>query len=284
MPPTPVSRRRLLTSLGAAALTVPHRATATIPALSAPEAQLRAFMMMRGALNDQLIISCIACTYAGIVNAQLTPFYNLVAATFSRSRPAAGGFYDVVSFEIEYFLDAASADVLTAWRNPYTGQTVQAKHTDSVPRTYRIGPDCQIKLPAAPLVPGTSITAETLPLRVLGNDVWSTETTTAVVPNPGGQPIRYNEKVINHARLSDIANPALMHVPTDVTYIGISSFRPWQNMGDHPGEMLGLGHGAVGITLAQLPATWLAATRARHPEALRNPAAALDPLWHALSP
>jgi hypothetical protein len=284
MPPKQVSRRHMLTSLGAAALTLTHPACATLPDLSNPKARLRAFMMMRGALNEQLIISCIECTYAGIVNAQLTPFYNLVAATFSRSRPAPGGGYDVVSFEIEYFLDSASGDVLTAWRNPYTGETVQAKHTDSVPRKYRIGPDCQIKLPAAPLTPGTSISAETLPLRIIGNDVWSTEATTAIVPTPGGKPIRYNEKVINHARLSDIANPALVHAPTDVTYIGISSFRPWQNMGDHPGEMLGTGHGAVGITLAQLPAAWLAATSARHPEALRNPAAALDPLWRTLSP
>jgi hypothetical protein len=217
-----------------------------------------------------------------VVDARMTPFYDLVAATFARYRPAPGGGYDAVSFEIEYFLDRMTGEVLTSWVNPYTGKTVAARHTDSQPMKLRIGADCQIRIPPASLRPGTVMSHETLPLRVIGDDVWSMETTTARVPVPGSKPLDFNEKIINHARLSDLAVKGAMRVRTDVEYVGISSFRPWQDMGTRPGHMLGLGHGSSGIDPRALPASWIAATRARHPEALVNPGAYLDPLWKTL--
>jgi hypothetical protein len=189
-----------------------------------------------------------------------------------------------VSFEVEYFLNRDTGLILQEWQNPYTGTTVLAKHADSVPVKYKIGPDCQIITPPKPLFPGAVISHATLPLRVIGGDVWSTETATARVPVPGGKPVFYNEKIINHARLSDLQQPGAKHVKTDVTYTGITSFRPWQEMADNqPGEMLGLGHGAVGLEARDLPATWIAATKIHRPDALTNPGAYLDPLWKSLT-
>jgi hypothetical protein len=247
-----------------------------------PAQALEAMIKMRGALDEQLVISCIACRYHGVVNARMTPFYNLVAATFARYRRAPSGEYDGVSFEIEYFIDPATGGVLDQWKNPYTGEVVQAHHTDSKPVKFRIGLDSQLQLAPAPLYKGSVIAHQTLPLQIIGNDVWSTEVTTASVPTDGGKPILFNETITNHASLSDLRTPGLMRVKTDARYIGVSSFRPWQAMGDQPGEMIGFGEGCVGIGLDELPARWRAITKTRHPEALVDPGSYLDPLWKTL--
>jgi hypothetical protein len=253
----------------------------TPPEALSPAEQLRLYLLMRGALDERLVVSFIECNYWGIVNAEMTPFYNLVAATFARYRRAPGGGYEVVSFEIEYFIDPATGGVLNEWKNPYTGHTVLAKHTDSVPLKYVIGADCQVHSPPPPLIPGTVSSHETQPLRVLGDDVWSTETAYARVPVPGAKPVFYNEKIINHAHLSSLTKPGITRAGADVTYVGISSFRPWQDMDkNQPGEMLGLGHGSVGIDPHDLPPTWIAATQLHRPQALIDPGAYLDPLWH----
>jgi len=247
-----------------------------------PAQTLEAMIKMRGALDEQLVISCIACRYHGVVNARMTPFYNLVAATFARYRRAPSGEYDGVSFEIEYFIDPATGGVLDQWKNPYTGEVVQAHHTDSKPVKFRIGLDSQMQFAPAPLYKGAVISHQTLPLQIIGNDVWSTEVTTASVPTEGGKPILFNETTTNHASLSDLGTPGLMRVKTDAQYIGVSSFRPWQAMGDQQGEMIGFGEGCVGIALDELPAQWRAITKTRHPEALVDPGSYLDPLWKTL--
>jgi hypothetical protein len=58
---------------------------------SDPAARLEMFMMMRGALDDKLVIGCLTGRYYGIVDAQLKLLFGLVSATFSRYRPALGG-------------------------------------------------------------------------------------------------------------------------------------------------------------------------------------------------
>jgi hypothetical protein len=285
----PQDRRTLLTGAltAAAGLALPAGASRAAspggqPDLSSPSERLRLFIRMRGALDERLVLSYIECRYWGVVNAQMTPFYNLVGATFSRYRPSPGGGYAVRSYEIEYFIDRDTGEVLNAWTNPYTGKTVTAKHVASPPLKYVIGPDGQIQDFPKPTAPGATFAFQTLPLRVLGDDVWTTETSTARIPVAGSKPLYFNEKVINHARLTDLARSDAPHVKTDSTYVGVSSFRPWQEMGDLPGEMLGLGHGAVGVEMRDLPESWTAAARIHNPQILIDPAAYVDALWNAL--
>jgi hypothetical protein len=245
-----------------------------------PAERLRLYLLMRGALDERLVVSFVECNYWGIVNAEMTPFYNLVAATFARYRPAPGGGYEVVSFEIEYFLDAATGGVLHEWKNPYTGKTVLAKHSDSVPVKFIIGPDCQIRSPPPPLVPGAVSSHETQPLRIVGDDVWSAEVAYARMPVSGAKPMLYNERIINHAHMSTLTEAGITRAGSDVTYVGITSFRPWQEMDkNQPGEMLGLGSGTVGIDPHDLPPSWIAATEQHRPQALVDPGVYLDPLW-----
>lgn len=239
-------------------------------------------MLLRGALDEDLVISCISCEYFGVVNGSMTPFYDLVAVTFAKFREAKGGGYDAVSFEIEYFIDRQTGDVLDKWRNPYSGQIVSAKHNDSVPVRYKIGSDTRIALPPALLFPGSQVTREVPRFEFAGDDVWVQEKTVATIPVSDAKPMHFNEMVTYHAKTSDLSRPGATRARADVAYLGVSSFRPWQAMGERTGHIIGYGIGASGLTMADVPPRWLSVTKRLHPEALVNPEAYIQPLWKTL--
>lgn len=282
--PRSIATRRRVLAAGACAgaLTMTRSAFAADTLDLADSARrLRAYMLMRGALDDALTISCISCQYFGVVDGAMTPFYDLVAATFSRFRPAPTGGYEGVSFEIEYFIDRETGEVLGAWRNPYSGEVVTAKHNDSKPVKFVIGLDTRMGLPPALLFPGSQIERQLPRFDVIGPDVWVRENTTAIIPVAGAKPMNFSEIVTYHAKVQDLRKPGVTRLQTDSEYIGVSSFRPWQAMGDRRGHMIAYGIGGSGLEMSDLPPRWIAATRKLHPEALANPGGALDPLWNA---
>jgi hypothetical protein len=250
--------------------------------LADPERRLRALVMMRGALDDRLVISCISCEYYGVVAAKLTPFFKLTAATFSRWRRTAAGGYEGATYEIEYFIDPATDGVLGAWRNPYTGELVTAHHNDTPPAKFTLDPDGKMEIPAALITPGSELAQEQRPFEVIGDDAWRVERNVATIPVAGAKPVHFDETVSWHARVSDLMAPGRMQARTDVQYLGVSSFRSWQKMGGLSGEMLAMGRGLGGVALEDLPPVWIAATQRRHPGFLADPGAALDPIWKTL--
>ena len=263
----------------AGALCVPLAGTAGVSrAMTAPSINptdirenLRTYMLLRGALDEKLVISCITCQFYGVVDGVMTPFYDLVAATFSKYRATKNGGYDAVTFEIEYFIDRETGDVLDKWRNPYSGEIVTAKHNDSVPMKIRIEPNGTIAMPPAILPPGSKVAREAPHFQIVGNDIWVKEKSEATILTTGAKPTHFNEFVGYHAKRSALDLRGQTRIQSDTTYLGISSFRPWQMMGDRPGHMIGYGLGGNGVAMADLPAQWLAITKRRHPEALVAP-------------
>ena len=282
---SPANRRRFLggaITAGALATVAPLLAEAA-PTLDLTTAanRLRAFMLMRGALDERLTMSCIRCEYFGADNGQETPFYDLEAVTFARYRATKDGGYEAVTFEIEYFIDRDTGGVLDQWRNPYTGRTVTAKHVASPPMKSAIGADTEMKMPISTLYPGATFIKNSPVFDVIGGDVWLREKSQSSMPSGERKPTIYNELVTFHAKAADLAQPGATRIQADTEYLGISSFRPWQAMGDHPGHMVGYGYGAENLTLADLPPRWTAITRRLHPDALIKPEAYLAPLWDA---
>lgn len=282
----PSTRRDLLAAAGAVGLgaAVPAPADAAAARVSLdlddPAQRLKAFMMMRGALDESLVIGCISGRYYGVVENEIKPLYGVVAATFSRYRRAADGGYDGVSYEIPYFTDLATGEVMDNWLNPYTGQTVTVAHSGYSAAPIHVGRDLSISLPRP--VPGLTVRHRVLPPQIVGDDVWLTEETMSELQIPGAdKPIRYSELVAMHAQASDLAASRARRVPCQTNYTSIVSWRPWLKMGDHPGHLIGNGIGRYGMTLDELPEAWRRAVAARRPEALRDPGAALAEIWSA---
>jgi hypothetical protein len=239
--------------------------------------RLRTFMLMRGALDSQLVIGCSTGAYYGIVNGEVTPHFGFVSATFARYRPAAGGGYEGATYEVPYFTDLDTGEALHSWKNPVTGEVVPVPQPHMPPARIRFTPDLAMQLPDGP--PGLSMKHSVAPASVIGDDVWLLERTFVTMTIPHVPlPVHFSEFVTLHARRSDLENPRATRVPTLTYYQGVGGWRAWQKMGDRPGSLSGSGYGRYGVKMQDLPPAWLRITQQLRPEVLRDPSAALAPL------
>jgi hypothetical protein len=248
--------------------------------LATPAGRMRVFMMIRGALDDRLVTSWISARYYGVVEDRMDPLFGVVSAVFARYRPLPDGGWEGVNAELAWFTDAVTGTVLDTFLNPYTGKQVKVPSGGFAPSKVRFGPDLSFHLAHA--VPGLEMNHEILPFDLRGDDLWITERSRSAMTFPGAaKPFRYSESNTFHARRSALEVPGVMQVPSDVSFTNVTSWRPWMEMGDLPGHLMATGIGRQGALRDSLPPAWVAATSARRPEVLKDPAAVLAPLWNA---
>jgi hypothetical protein len=272
------SRRDFLV-LTAAALVNGPPAVAADPA---PIDSLRNFMLMRGALDQRLVIGCLNARYYGVVEGETVPLFGVSAATFSRYRRTADGGYQGISYEVPYFTDLASGQALERWRNPYTGDEVAVPHIIMPPSLIAIAPDLSVTMPGAP--PGMALRHQLLPPVILEDDIWITQESTAKINLPGlPKPIHYSEMVTLHARRAELAQSQALQVPCQVSYTQVSDWRSWMKMADHPGHIAAHGVGRIGIGLEALPEAWRMETQALRPPLMQDPGAPLAAVWPSAS-
>lgn len=273
-------RRRAMALLGGSmmlAAAAPARAARSGVAfdLASEGGRARAYLMMRGALDERLVIGCVTGTYYAVVAAELTPLFGVSAATFARYRPAAAGGYEAVTAEIAYFTDLAGGAAIGRFANPFTGEVVDVPAVRSAPTRIRLLPNLDIALDTPP--PGLVFDHHVAPPEVRGDDIWFTETTRTRATG-GGKPFHYSETSTLHARLSELARPGAKRVACETGFTNVVDWRPWLKMGSRPGHMMAVGAGRYGVAMADLPPAWLAATRIHHPDVLANPAGTLEPV------
>jgi hypothetical protein len=292
MPPHPKPlatwhRRDALTGLLVSGAALASGVPALANGRSAPldvtsvEGRQRAFMMMRCALDEDLITNWVQASYFGVVEDRMEPLFGVSSAVFSRTRRLDDGSYRAVSFELAWFTDLATGKALETFRNPYTNQDCTVPSGGFQPSASIFGRDLSFTLPKP--IPGLTIEHDVLPFVVRGDDVWVTERMRSASMFPGAtKPFHYSDNSILHARRSDLEKPGATRVTSDVSYTNVVSWRPWLGMGDHPGHLTASGIGRQNASRDSLPPAWLEATAARRPEVLKDPAALLAPLWDAV--
>jgi hypothetical protein len=270
------TRRTILASglLGGAALAAGPSQAAPALDLDTPAGRFKAYMLMRGALDGQLVIGFVSGRYYGIVESELKPLYGLAAATFSRYRQRPDGAYDGVGYELAFFTDLETGEALDEFHNPYTGEVVSVPVTMQAPSDLIIKPSLEIEIPKAP--PGYSGYDRVVSTYTSGEDIWFTEESVANLMFPGAtKPFHYNEVLSIHATRAQFQKPGVMHVRATTGYSSVVTWRPWLKMGDRPGHLMGTGAGRYGATIDELPANWRAAAAKHRPDILANPAAML---------
>ena len=276
------TRRGLIAAAGltAAGAAVPAQTAAAARLdLSDPKARLKAFIRLRGSLDQSLVVGCISGSYYGVVGAEVRPLYGVTATTFARYRELADGRFECFTYEVAYFTDNETGKVMDRWANPYTGQTVDVAHTFTKPARVVIGDDLAIKV--EPPIPGLRVRHTTRPPLVIGPDLWWTEEVFTEAQIPGmAAPLRYSEVVTLQTSVAELSATKTPRVTCRNAYSSVVNWRPWLKMGDAPGHLMGNGSGAWGVRMVDLPANWLEATKARHPEVLANSGALIEPLWN----
>jgi hypothetical protein len=245
--------------------------------LADPTKRLRAYMLMRGALDDRLVIGCLTGRYHGVVDDEIMPFFGIVSATFARYRQTADGGFEGATFEVPFFTDIETGEALDRLVNPYTGETVSVSQSALPPARIEIAHDLGFSIPATP--PRLAYQHHVLPALQSGDNVWMVEETISAIQLPNRpKPMRYAEIVTLHARASDLGAPGARRVPCETSFESVSSWRPWLKMSDHPGHLNGTGAGRYGVPMDELPADWIKAAASLRPEVLKNPGAPLDAL------
>jgi len=266
----------LATALASGAFLGSRGAEASSPGLdlTTPKARLRTYMLMRGALDDRLVIGFISGRYYGVVDNEIKPLYGVVGATFARYRRRTDGGFDGATYEVPFFTDLETGAALQTYKNPYTGETVDVVNSGYPPSAFTINEALEI-VSSKPF-PGLVVSDKVIAIQTSGADLWVTEETTSALTIPNApKPIRYSEVTSLHTLQADLQNPRAKSVSCQTAYTSIVSWRPWLKMGDHPGHLMGNGVGRYGVTMDELPANWRAAAAAHHPDALANPAGPL---------
>ena len=229
-----LDRREAIATIGgglAVAAAASGAMAATPSGLATPAGRMRAFILMRGALDDRVVTGCFSGRYWGCVNGAMTPLFNVVSVIFSRYGALGDGSYRSVAIEQSYFLDRVTGECLQSFVNPYTGKTVKVP-TDGYPPTAIVfTPDLSMKVAALP--PNMAFNHSSTPFVVQGDDVIMNEIVTATTtPKGGGKPGLHHEITTLHARLSDLRRKGAKKVPCAVTYTNVKSWRSWLEMGD----------------------------------------------------
>lgn len=285
---TEFTSRRSALSMGALALGLPAAAGLGLPLVGEAAAQTYpldlkkksdfhiAVQKMRGALDDRVCMGGITGLYYGVVDGVLIPLYGVLAGTFSRYVKLPDGNYEGRSFEIAYFTDWDTGDLIDKFKNPFTGETVDVPQTRMGPSKILITADGFRPLAATSERSGMVFNNRFLPARVVNNDVWIVdETRVSTPPDFKGPKFLYNEVTTLHTTLTELNDPNLKQTPTLVHFNLLVGWRPWLKMGDRPGHLLGNGTGRRYSKLTDYPPKYQEYCKKFHADAWADPAAIL---------
>lgn len=281
LPDLKLHRRRWLQCAAAvAAGSSPLLASAATGA--APTGRLRDYLLMRGALDDRLVVAALSGQYYGVIDSELVPMFGVLAVTFTRWRPLDDGRWLSASFEHAYYTDADSGEVMELWRNPLTGRSVPVPAHTSRPAALLLHGDLS-RHHAKPLPPGSTWEDRVGAMDEVGGELVMAQRVRTALPRPApATPYRYSELVTVRAPLAALREPAALQVPASMSFTNVSGWRPWQQMpAEQPGHMMAHGAGRYGLTLDTLPARWLAETRRTKPAWWADPAGHLETVFRA---
>lgn len=187
------------------------------------------------------------------VESTATPLFRVLSQIYSRHRLRADGAYDTVVLELACFADLETREVLTEWRNPFTGTTVPVPKTVLGPTPYVIRPD--FTAVRAPQYSGGAPFGHRFDVERHGDDLWLTESLDSVMPSPApGIPgFGFHENFTYLARAAALQDAQRSHVDAIVQKTNVLGWRPWMIMGDLRGTTVTRAHGRVIGDPTQLP-------------------------------
>jgi hypothetical protein len=282
-----LSRRDTLRAFVAGGLTVSpllraFGANQTGVDLSDPQRLLTAFMRLSGSLDNRLVIWWMDGRRYGVVGARATLMYGMKVGMFHRFFRQPDGSYKLAMFELTYYTDLATGELLETYENPYTGQTNRVMHV-------RLGPDIRHQTSTGLADPGDPMVHDYHsglgPALIRGDDVWIPTDVEATIkfPNPKAPEIILNHYTTVHGSLRDAIDPDVVSAPATLAFQNILKWEPWMRMGDHPGHMMSRAAGRKLESVDDLPADYLDMAARVHPKLIADPIATLEKLTRELS-
>jgi hypothetical protein len=277
-----VDRRELLTGAALGTLVLPWAMSGVAaqsggaPAPAGVDAR-QLFHKLHFRTDDGVIFWWLMGPKIGQVGTTLTPLYTSCVGTVQRLMHHADGSFDVTHLEMIVMLDLETGAPLEQWRNPYTGETVPARHNIVGPVTSRYRPDGSRVLPTE--IGGTPLeaSARTAAPIIVGDDVFIRDESVARVFTPGRKtPFEVNDIAVYHGSLQNLVDPAVKVGDATVFFAEVTSWQRWMKMDDAPGSLTSRLTGRKVRRFEDLPEVFRRKLAQMSPEIAADPIAALD--------
>ena len=293
------SRRDVLKGLAVTSVglgVLPRQGMAAAPSsadldLASPAGLLAASVKMRGTLDGRLAFIWLRGLRYTLVDGVATPICGYLGGSITRYRQLADDAFEFLLYEISYYTDMHSGEVLKTLRMPHTERVVD------VP-LYRTGPGRHVIMMsneeeldwnankttseelANQLAPEAKIfyRFDLRPAVSFGDQVWiRSDSFTRLVPtDPSVAGMFYKESITYQAARAALARPGAAQVDASISFAIATAWRPWMQMGGINGHTVTDGVGGKVLNMEDMPADFLRFTAENHPDVLDDPARLLQ--------
>ena len=274
-----LNRRTLLQNFSASAITLAPwqnlAAELKTDTLTDPTRLLEAYQRLSGSFDDRLIIWWMSGTRYGVVNAQSTALYGMKVGMFHRWYQQPDGSFKTAFFELTYYTDLQTGELLREFINPYTGAKNKVRHVRLGPEIRTLTTDGLIS-PNNPMV--HAYRSSLGPAVTSAERVWIPSSVEATIkfPKPAAPTILLNIYTTVQGSLADAFNQNLISAPCTFEFHNILKWEPWMQMGDHPGHMMSTASGRKMESVDELPANYTAMASEVHTKYIADPIASLE--------
>jgi hypothetical protein len=238
---------------------------------------LRALMKLRASLDDRVTLEWFRGVVYGVVDSAMTPLFTVNAVAFAYYQQTQAGVFRGRRVEVTYHGDLQRDQLIEDFENPYTGQTVEVPTSRTPLQDAVIGPD---GLVPPERIGRMRVEADTRlgPGLVNGDRGWVRLDTRSTLFIDGVEsPVsEYGESMSYAGASRDIADPAVLSAPCQISYTNVMSWRPWLGMDGRSGHTITVASGEKVESLAAVPRELAEFVRSRHPDLAEDARAVLS--------
>lgn len=217
--------------------------------LTDPRVALTTYVKLRGSTANETVFQSyegdIFLVADGKVGIPLCGFQGIQKSLWRND--GKGGFRNA-DYDVGFYVDYHTREILREWRNPVTGRTVEVFHYRGGPTGGHFGQGAQAKDVYGDAKGRWS---------VVGDHIWHTSANWGERPNPmlphdwplasSGETLLGSMSISFAGRVSEVADPAVAMAPGWQTWTNTTAWMPWMEMGQRPGFNLWRWIGAKGI-------------------------------------
>ena len=229
-----------------------------------PAARLQATVKLRGSLDGSATLWWYRGNQYAVVDREQHLLWQVEGAQLGKYVQRDDGSWDHVFRDVMFYLHPETSELMTEFKNPYTGEINQ-------PPVMKVGPfttnhsvaGAVVEMPPG-MPPGAmEVRWHYEPTVVQGNQVFIRETGTTRIANPAresDQPGVSTKEyfVINDfftlvGNTRDLLDDEVTSAPAVTNYASLNEWTPWLAMGDREGAVLGRGNSVKLGSFAELP-------------------------------
>ena len=271
-----MNRRQIVQAACAASLIrLPTVAMASSDPLPTGNALLEAYVRLSGSFDDRLIIWWMDGKQYAVINGKAKALFGMKVGMFHRFFRQPDGNFKIAFFELTYFTDIGTGELLRRFDNPYTGET-------NTVAQVRLGPEIRLLTQqglSSPDNPMVQDYASSLgPARRSNEMLWIPTSVEALIkfPKPTAPEIALSIYTTVSGHSDAAFDTSKASVPCAFSFSNTQRWIPWMRMGDIPGHLMGVAAGKKMQQVSELPEDYMACAREVHSKYIADPVAALD--------